>query len=155
MNSSFHVIILVISMMVASSSGAFQAKSCQFGCGLFQYEVQLTCVNNVCICKSDRNRAMADASFYEVELQGDKCTIGDGAPCGESNGMEISCRGDLQCLQGHCRDTKQFGKRPLNHSCMDSQDCQTGLVCKMTDFYYGPFYRCVPPSTPEYDFRND
>ena len=147
----------MVLVLVAFCHGAFQNVPCEYTC---PYEmpghvpIMLMCENNVCKCKNDMGRVLMDAPLYRVELQGDKCAIDHRGPCGTKNGVEISCKNDLECLQGTCRDTKAFGKTPLNHSCLDTQDCQAGLVCKMTRFYFRPMYYCVTPDTPVYDPKN-
>jgi len=161
MTGSPYLILLLSTISICN--GAFLSVPCEDSC-TFNFKgpgnpIVLQCEKEVltepapgvCICENDRTRRRADAPFYRVELEGDRCTVGERGPCGESNGLVLSCRGGSECLEGRCRDRAQFGKTPLNFSCLDSQDCQPGLVCKFTAFQFRRRYTCVTPETPEYD----
>ncbi len=103
-------------------------RTCRYdGDCTFKGQIFLPCEGGVCVCQDPQSKMM-DVAFYSVEEVGGECRVGDRSPCGNSDGLTMTCSGGISCIEGRCR--QETRTRPLNHSCNEDIDCHEGLVCR-------------------------
>ncbi|KAG4076307.1 hypothetical protein HA402_001602 [Bradysia odoriphaga] len=92
--------------------------------------VFLKCNSGKCQCENSSNMVM-DVAWYTVRIVENECAVNYNAPCGYSNGLRLVCDTGKRCIQRRCRPGTRV--QPLNYSCDEDIDCQSGLTCKQRE----------------------
>ncbi|CAG7824963.1 unnamed protein product [Allacma fusca] len=105
--------------------------------------VYLDCQNGRCACSNFP--AIADVPVWNLNWNpsSQDCLIDEFGPCGRENGLEISCRPELECINSRCRSSQRIRTHTKGEFCKDDIDCEPGLKCKTVAFYFQPQKSCI------------
>jgi len=114
---------------------------CSFRNTQARNSVFLVCTSGKCVCRNPSQKKK-DVALYDVALTDGTCVVKGRAPCGATNGVNLSCDTGRSCIEGRCRSNAEIKSTPLNYSCYETIDCQENLICKKSDKRFPIMYYC-------------